>query len=336
MLNLFWRDEMFEIINEKEKQITISLHLEQIYSVLSSREHIKNQLRLFSINGLTKSCIDNLQNIKFDLKRYENYECIIDFTYISNIDDNQKMRFILWLDTLPNVRICNCEINIEELHTRNFVEENEKNYREAFNYYGRQYILNNCLNRKGLRTQIGVNLGVYIDIKEIINDSREVLRWCYIIAYDLMQNPIFMTTERHNKKILLFCHTMNGTNIAGILSQLLDCDLMYVDHLGPYNKLNKVNFYRETYEPSEFIIIADMVCQGNEFLRAKNIVEYLGGNVKGCAGILRLDICGNLFKNGIDVFAIKYSPEEARTNLNYSITTDLCPESCNKCNRKEV
>lgn len=325
---------MFEIIDERRKQITISLHLEQIYSVLCSKDHIKNQMRLFSLNGLTKSCMDNLLKIEFDLEKYKDYACIIDFSYIRNIDDNQKKRLMSWIDKLPNVKISNCDIK-KEFQGRNLPEINEKTYREAFNYYGRKYISENC-RAKGTKTQIGISLGVYIDIKKIINDSKEMLRWCYIIAYDLLKQPSFMTMEKHNKKILLFCHTMNGTNIAGVLSQLLDCDLMYVDHLGPYNKLNKVNFYRETYEPSEFIIIADMVCQGNEFLRAKNIVEYLGGNVKGCAGILRLDICGKLFRNGIDTFAIRYSAEEAREELNYSIRTDLCPESCKKCIREEI
>lgn len=322
---------MFEIFDERNKQITISLHLEQIYSVLCSKVHIKNQMRLFSINGLTKSCIDNLLKIKFDLVKYKDYECIIDFSYIRSIDDNQKIRFMSWLDTLPNLKISNCEIK-EEFQGKNI---SRKKYREAFNYYGRKYIIENCRG-KGLTTQIGIKLGVYIDIKKIINDSNEMLRWCYIIAYDLLQLPFYVTMEKRNKKILLFCHTMNGANIAGVISQLLDCDLMYVDHLGPYNKLNKVNFYREMYEPSEFIIIADMVCQGNEFLRAKNIVEYLGGTVKGCAGIMRLDICGQLFKIGIDTFAIRYSSEEAREELNYSIKTDLCPESCEKCIREEV
>lgn len=326
---------MFEIIDERNKQITISLHLEQIYSALCNKEHIRNQLRLFNINSLTKSCMDNLQKIVFNIEEYKDYECIIDFSNIKSIDDNQKNRFMSWLDTLPNVKISNCEIK-EEFQGRNLPEENDKKYREAFDYYGRKYIIENCLNSKGLTTQIGIKLGVYIDIKKIINDSKEILHWCYIIAYDLLQLPLFTTMEKRNKKILLFCHTMNGTNIAGVLSQLLDCDLMYVDHLGPYNKLNKVNFYRETYEPSEFIIIADMVCQGNEFLRAKNIVEYLGGTVRGCAGILRLDICGELFKSGIDVFAIRYSPEEAKAELNYTIKTGLCPESCEKCTGKEI
>lgn len=320
---------MFEIIDETNRQITIALHLEQIYSVLYNKENIKKQMRLFSIDRLTKSCIDNL--LKIDLGDYKDYECILDFSYIKSIEYNQENKFMSWIEALSNVKISNCDV--KEFQGRNFTE---KKYRDAFNYYGRKYILENCRNSKGLTTQIGIKLGVYIDIKKIINDSKEILRWCYIIAYDLLQLPRFVTMEKQNKKILLFSHTLNGTNIAGVLSQLLDCDLMYVDHLGPYNKLNKVNFYRETYEPSEFIIIADMVCQGNEFLRAKNIVEYLGGTVKGCAGILRLDICGELFENVIDAFAIRYSPKEAREELNYSIKTDLCLESCKQCIRKET
>lgn len=321
---------MFEIIDEGNKRITISLHLEQIYSVLCGKEHIKNQMRVFSVGRLAKSCIDNLVKIDLRSHEYQDYECIIDFSYIKSIEFNPMHCFFEWLGSLPNVKISNCEIK-EEIQAKITIEESENTYRESFDSYGRQYIIKNCLDEKGLPTQTGVKLGVYIDIKRIINDSKELLRWCYIIAYDLFQNTKFNELKKSDKEFLLFCHTLNGANIAGVLSQLLDCDLMYVDHLGPYNKLNKVNFYRETYEPAEFIIVADMVCQGNEYLRAKNIVEYFGGTVKGCAGILRLDICGMLFKEGIDTFAIRYSPEEAREKLNYTIKTDLCPESCEEC-----
>ena len=128
---------------------------------------------------------------------------------------------------------------------------------------------------------------------------------------------------------------MNGTYIAGILSQLLGYNLVYVDHLGPYNKLNKVDFYKGKSRSEEFIIIADMVCQGNEFLRAKNIVEYLGVTVRGCAGILKLDISSLLASYGIDVFAIKFTPEEAKKELGYTIRTKLCCTQCEECNGKE-
>ena len=317
---------MFEIVDNLSKQIIISLHLEQIYSALCLREHIENRIELFDLEKITLTCMDNLEQIS--LKQCEEeFEFIIDFYHIIAIEDNQQIRFKEWIKKLPNKKICNCDFKGNSLQLEN-LEKSEKDYRKAFDSYGKAFILKNCCEQDGYITQVGIQLGVYINIKNIIENTKEMFRWCYIIAYDLNKNSFFKK-KNINKKILLFCHTLNGSNIAGVLSQLLDCNLVYVDHLGPYNKLNKVNFYKDMYEPTEYIIIADLVCLGNEILRAKNIVEYLGGTVKGYAGIVKLDISSISIPNGVEAFALKYSAETARNELKYTIKTKLCDINCN-------
>lgn len=327
---------MFEIINNEKKQIIFSLHLEQIYTEMRLKIHIKEQLRLFSKDSLNKSCIDYLLSLKFNDEKYKEYECIVDFKHIKYMVPNTREKFLSWLETLPSVKVCNCEKFelYEEIKSIGIIENNDISYRVAFNDYGKKYIVNCCCDSAGYTTQIGIELGVYIDLKRIINDSVEMLRWCYIIAYDL--NSYFSAvSEDPEKKNLFFCHTMNGAYIAGILSQLLGYDLVYVDHLGPYNKLNKVDFYKGKTRSEEFIIIADMVCLGNEFLRAKNIVEYLGGTVRGCAGIMKMDISNLLNQYPINIFGINFTPEDARKELGYTIRTNLCTAQCEEGNRKE-
>lgn len=328
---------MFEIINEDRKQIVISLHLEEIYTEMCLKTHIKDNVKLFSEETLSKSCITNLKELKFQGEKYHDYEYIIDFSHIKYIAPNFGRVFSQWVRDLPNVKISHCEEcdSWSEIKENSNIVETERGYRAAFNDYGKNYIATNCCAPEGYTTQIGTQLGVYIDLKNIINDSTEMLRWCYIIAYDL--NEYFSSVDENtDKRTLFFCHTMNGAYIAGILSQLLGYDLVYVDHLGPYNKLNKVDFYKGKSRTGEFIIIADMVCMGNEFLRAKNIVEYLGGTVKGCAGILQMNISALPSKQRVNVFAIEYTAEEAREELNYSIRTKLCPINCEKCNCEEA
>lgn len=160
-----------------------------------------------------------------------------------------------------------------------------------------------------------------------------MLRWCYIIADGI--DEYFQSIDETDKRNVFFCHTMNGAYIAGVLSQLLGYDLVYVDHLGPYNKLNKVDFNKGKSHQEEFIIVADMICQGNEFLRAKNIVEYLGGTVRGCVGVLRMAISSLIPQTGIDIFAIRYAPKDAVDELGYSIRTELCPEICTNCEKEK-
>lgn len=324
---------MFEIINEEKKQIIISLHLEEIYTEMHLKTHIRDNVRLFKEERLSKGCIDRLVSQNLDVEKYYDYEYIADFSHIKYIAPNSGSFFLKWLCSLPNIKASHCEeCNFrEEINKFGIREDNKKSYRDAFNDYGKKYIRDKCLDSEGYTTQIGVQLGVYIDLKKIINDSIEMLRWCYIIAYDL-DSYFSSVNEGINKKNIFFCHTINGAYIAGILSQLLGYDLVYVDHLGPYNKLNKVDFYKGKSRSEEFIIIADMVCQGNEFLRAKNIVEYLGGTVRGCAGVLKMDISDLLFRYRINAFAIEYSPENAKKDLNYTIRTKLCPAQCEECN----
>lgn len=323
---------MFEIIDDEKKQIIISLHLEEIYTKMRLKSYIKDQAKLFREENLSKSCIDYLVGMKFNDEKYQNYEYIIDCSHIKYIAQNSKKNFFQWLLDLSSIRISHCEeCNFrKEIIEIGIDEEKERDYITAFNDYGKKYILENCLDPEGYITQIGIQIGVYIDLKKIINDSIEMLRWCYVIASNL-DDYFSSVNENEDKKNLFFCHTMNGAYIAGMLSLLLGYDLVYVDHLGPYNKLNKVDFYKEKSRSEEFIIIADMVCQGNEFLRAKNIVEYLGGTVRGCAGILKMNISNLLSSYGINVFAIEYSPECAKKELNYTIRTELCSENCEGC-----
>lgn len=325
---------MFEIINEDKKQIFISLHLEEIYTEMCLKTHLKDQKRLFSKETLSKKCIDDLVQLNFNKKKYSQYECFIDFSHIKHIVSNSKDKLLQWIYNLPNVKIIHGEECDALSNAIEKCKENACGYREMFNDYGKKYVVKNCCDPKGYKTQIGICLDVYVDIKKIINDSTEMLRWCYIIAYDL--NKYFLSVnEDKDKKKLFFCHTLNGAYIAGILSQLLGYDLVYVDHLGPYNKLNKVDFYKGKSRTEEFIVVADLVCLGNEFLRAKNIVEYLGGTVKGCVGIIQMNtsIFNLLPEDWVYAFALKYTTQSAHDELGYSVRTDFCSVQCEQCKK---
>lgn len=317
---------MFEIVDKSNKQIFIELHLEQIYSIIAENFNIEKRTALFNYDQFSIQGLNNLKAMKINELLYEDYEFIIDFSYIKSIYGNQKKAFYDWIGEKKQVKICNTH-NYDSPNEIKAFDISKETYQDAFKKYAKNYILENCHEPQGYVTQIGTILDVYINLKKIIENSKEVFQWCYIIAYNLYNNSYFIR-KKNEKKILFFCHTLNGTNIAGVLSLLVDCDLIYVDHLGPYNKLNKINFHKDMYEPKEFVIISDMVCQGNELLRAKNIVEYLGGTVKGCAGILKLDISNLDFQDGVEAFAVRYSAEEARTELKYTIKTELCNGIC--------
>lgn len=308
---------MFEIVNDDDKEIVISLHLEEIYNCMCNKMHINNREQLYKNDQISGTCIDNLEN---QVKIKNEYQYIIDFMNINSVQANYKAKLFDWIKQLPQITVANTGKLKQEIKEINITIDDSKDYRSAFDKYARKYIQQKCLDTSGYTTQIGIQLDVYVNFKIIINDSFEMLRWCYIVAYDLKR---YFSSIDDNKKNILFCHTMNGACIAGLLSQLLGYELVYVDHLGPYNKLNKFGFYKGKSVLEEYIIISDMVCLGNEFLRAKNIVEYLGGTVRGCAGFLELNISDLLDQYSVNCFALKYEAEEAKNQLKYNIKTKL-------------
>ena len=303
------------------------------------KTHLKDQARLFSKETLSKKCIDDIAQLTFNGGKYYDYECFIDFSHIKYITPNSRDKLLQWIENLPNASIIHGE-ECQLLKGNKMCvayKDGTHDYREMFNNYGKKYVAQNCCNSQGYKTQMGICYDVYVDIKKIINDSTEVLRWCYIIAHDL-DKCFLSVNEDKNRKNLFFCHTLNGAYIAGVLSQLLGYDLVYVDHLGPYNKLNKVDFYKGKSRTEEFIVVADLVCLGNEFLRAKNIVEYLGGTVKGCVGIIQMNdsIPAFLSPDQVNAFALKYTPKKAREELRYSVQTDFCLDQCEQCKKEGI
>lgn len=320
---------MFELENPEDRIICVSLHMEQVYTILCKNIDIGERTGCFKANKVTESCIENLQRIQYPAGK-EDYDLVVDCSNISCIEQKHFVKFKKWLEGWRTVKICNCMITDEK--QKNEIKEYDSassEYIKEFNLYGKRYIESICLKKHGYTTQTGVKLGVYINIKSIIEDTKEMFRWCYMLAYKLDKDIIYKRKYRSTGKAVLFCHTLNGANIASLLSQLLNLDIIFVDHLGPYNKLNTINFYKDIYSPRECIIVVDMICQGNEILRAKNIIEYLGGTVKGFIGIVNLELSNLASKNDIDAFAITFSPDEARRNLHYTIKTKLCNEDCN-------
>lgn len=320
---------MFELQDSNEKMIYVSLHMEQVYSVLCKDIGIKERLGCFKYDKVTKSCVDNLQKIQYPGSEND-YTLVVDFCNIHSIDPNQLVNLKKWLNYWKNVKICNCMLSDKE--QINYFEEYtpvDSNYASQFEQYGKKYIEGICQKQHGYTTQTGVELDVYINIKKIIEDTRELFRWCYMLAYKLEHNHIYKRKYKTTRKVVLFCHTLNGASIASTLSQLLNLDIIFVDHLGPYNKLNTINFYKDIYSPKECIIIVDMICQGNEILRAKNIIEYLGGSVQGFAGIVKLELSNLSSKKDIDTFAVTFTPDEAKHELHYTIKTKLCSDECN-------
>ena len=89
---------MFEIIDEKSKQIVVSVHLEQIYTVLKKATRLKERNQLFKEERWNIECVEDLFHRIFESKQYQDYQIVIDFSHVRYIYSNGISRWISWLE----------------------------------------------------------------------------------------------------------------------------------------------------------------------------------------------------------------------------------------------
>lgn len=178
----------------------------------------------------------------------------------------------------------------------------------------------------------GVILSKYINIKKLIENNNDFFKWSYMLCGNLMQNGLFKKYNKNEyRKPILLAHTLNGVCIATMVSKLMNLEMVYVDHLGPHNRITGINFLENFQAYQNYLLVVDFVCQGNEILRAQNIVEFIGGKYIGFISMIKLDISRistiqpkeEIIKEAV----IKISSDEAVKKLEYTIETRLCCEN---------
>lgn len=108
----------------------------------------------------------------------------------------------------------------------------------------------------------------------------------------------------------------------------MSLEMIYIDHLGPQNRITGINFPENFQAYQNYLLVVDFICQGNEILRAQNIVEFIGGKYVGFIGMIKLDISriseSQMNEMLIKEAVLKISASEAVEKLNYTIKTKLC------------
>lgn len=178
----------------------------------------------------------------------------------------------------------------------------------------------------------GVILSKYINIKKLIENNNDFFKWSYMLCSNLIQNGLFKKYNKNeHRKPILLAHTLNGVCIATMVSKLMNLEMIYVDHLGPHNRITGINFLENFQAYQNYLLVVDFVCQGNEILRAQNIVEFIGGKYIGFISMIKLDISkistSQPKEEIIKEAVIKISPDEAVKKLEYTINTKLCCKS---------
>lgn len=172
-----------------------------------------------------------------------------------------------------------------------------------------------------------VYLSKYINVKKMIENESLFFNFCiYKLAVEMINKKIISDQQYNNKDMFLFFHTLNGSYISTQLAMITKINMVYLDHLGPIESLHKKHFEKCISDNCEYIIVSDVICLGSEVSRAKTIIEYNGGQVKGVACIADIRTTND---SPNPSKASLYTVNNEHNKIDYTIQTELC-RNCKK------
>lgn len=285
-----------------------ALDFQDDFSELSeTNKHSDRKRGIFS-NTVSALVLDELKNV--DPSR----NLLLKMTYITGIEENSWSQFIdivkLFLGREKSIHIIGLKAGLEsELEERCksaveccmkkddsilHISARDIKYKPA-EYYVQtvealylselKHAVKECIEMRSegqYHNSGGIYLEKFINIKKmLINGSEAFLFYCiYEMAMKLVENKyISIENQLENRDKILFFHTMNGAFIGGVLSALLQMDMVYLDHLGPINAVRKKHFDRYMMKAKRYIVVADVICTTSEISRAETLIEFSGGSV---------------------------------------------------------
>lgn len=162
-----------------------------------------------------------------------------------------------------------------------------------------------------------VNLPKYINIKAFIEEKVISYLGLYLLFKKAEQMDLFRNKDNQP---LLFFSSMAGAYLASILSKLADVNMVFLNHLGPKQKLYRELHKEQLLADRDYLIISDVVCLGAEIERAKTLIEYAGGKLKGILSIVSVEVVSNcLDQKTISLLTLKRD----NNTIKYQIITDF-------------
>lgn len=162
-----------------------------------------------------------------------------------------------------------------------------------------------------------VNLPKYINIKAFIEEKGISYLGLYLLIKKAEQMNLFRNKD---SQPLLFFSSMAGAYLASILSKLADVNMVFLNHLGPKQKLYRELHKEQLLADRDYLIISDVVCLGAEIERAKTLIEYAGGKLKGILSVVSVEVVSNcLDQKTISLLTLK----RENNTIKYQIITDF-------------
>jgi len=166
-----------------------------------------------------------------------------------------------------------------------------------------------------------VNLPKYINIKAFIEEKEMSFLGLYLLFKKAKKLNLF--TNKNNQPLLFFS-SMAGSYLASIFSKLAGIDMVFLNHLGPKKKLYREFHKEQLLADRDYLIISDVICLGAEIERAKTLIEYAGGNLKGILSVVLVEVVSEPYpiENSIKKAAL-LTLKKGFNPIDYEIITDF-------------
>lgn len=322
-----------------EDTVIFDLHAEQVFLNIGKISRIKEGI---FIKHLSNKPLDALKEHIIDVTQTNVY---LDFSNLKSVQNNLKSIFFSILKTIlenhKNFFIANInetikkQLKLEEILnelginndkisesdeiltlSQNQIVENYAEFKKnLFESKLVELLIKNTPDYNETHSSSPVRLPRYINIKGLIHEKTFFYYCLYLLGINLSQGFF-----KDNSNKVIFCQTLNGAFIGSFLSELLNIDIIFLDHIGPINKLYGPSLSNRIEPGREYVVVSDVVCLGTELQVAKNIIIYRGGVYAGNINIIRIKtLKESLYKNEVSLFRI----DSENNPVQYKIEIDI-------------
>ena len=220
-------------------------------------------------------------------EQYSDYTWYFDFDDISSMHPNASTILCTSTKDIQNKYLVNCEELssevIAKLETKGFkIMADKDHYAGKFRDYLMQHISDNCLSENPVSCPCGEIISHYINLTRTLEDSSMLFKICFLLSRNIDKR----LSQEDRAEYSLFCHSLNGACIAENISVILGMDVVYADRLNATGNVRKLFMPDHFEQASKCIVVTDLICQGHEIHRAKDIAMMLGGEIKLVVGAI--------------------------------------------------
>ena len=209
--------------------------------------------------------------------------------------------------------------DVEKLLRHGFCQKSEYKCRDFYADALREHLFNhiqtNCRAKKPFPCLHGETITNYIELKSTLEDNTLLFQISFLLSKAIAEQ---LPLPEEREDCSLFCHSLNGACLAENISLILGMNVVYADRLNATGNVRKLFMPDRFEKANKCIVVTDLICQGHEILRAKDIVMMLGGEILYYIGVVDMGFISESEQLKSDNFVFRFNKED-REKLEYQI-----------------